>query len=198
MTSPEDRVQTNIRLPVATKQAIKEADGPMWKVVEEGVRMALGLDQGSTEAAIEARLEEIKQERNQKESQLQDIEKRLDELADMEEKLAQQLEQIREKKASHRERLDTVLASMEDDSNNRQVTAWMSKIREAAMHEYGGDSKENIDRVIGDLRQRATEEGLAIAPERFSRTASSNAKLLSSADGGDDEDFRVLKGDDGE
>jgi DNA repair exonuclease SbcCD ATPase subunit len=175
---------------------MKDADGPMWKIVDEGVRMALGLDQGSTEAAIEHRLGDLQTERSKLSDQLESIQSRLEQVESMEEDLESRLSRIREKKQSHRDRLDEILESMEEDTRSRPVTAWMSDIKEASLYEYGNESKDNIDRVIGDLRQRATEEGYSISPDRFSRTVAANSNLQSSADGGEDEDFRVLKGGD--
>lgn len=196
MTSREDRVQVGLEIPVETKQAMKDADGPMWKIVDEGVRMALGMDKGSTEAAIEHRLGELQTERTKLSDQLESLQDRIEDIESMEADLESRLSRIREKKQSHRERLDEILESMERDNRSRPVTAWMGDIKEASLHEYGSESKDNIDRVVGDLRQRATEEGYSISPDRFSRTVAANSNIQSSADGGEDEDLRVLKGGD--
>jgi hypothetical protein len=193
VTSREDRSQTHLEIPVETKQAMKEADGPMWKIVDEGVRMALGLDEGSTEAAIEQRLDEITQERNELRDQLGSIESRLDELDTIEADLEERLEHIRNEKQSHYERLDSILSQMLNDDRNRPVMAWMPEVKEAAVMEYGSDSKDNIRRIIEDLRNHALEEGYAIKSERLSRSTTVGGQPAN-ADGGDS-DLRILSGD---
>lgn len=199
MTDRDDRSRLHVEIPVETKQALKDADGPMWQLINDGVRMALGLDEGSTEAAIEQRLEEMRKERSEVSAQAEALHKRLDELDAMEEELEDRLANIREKKASHKERLDDVLDAMCKDERQRQVIAHMQLVRDAAMHEYGSDSKNNIDRVISDLRKRATEQGRDIMPSRFSRTPPAGPSTAQAAnDGGEDDDFRVLNGDNDE
>jgi len=198
MTDRTDRSRLHVEIPVETKQALKDADGPMWQLINEGARMALGLDEDSTEAAIEQRLEDLAQERSEISAQVESLHKRLDELDKMEAELQDRLENIREKKETHNERLDDILDEMCNDERSRQVIAWMKQVRDAAMHEYGTDSKNNIDRVIADLRKRATEQGRPIEPSRFARSPQPQANVQASTDGGEDDDFRVLKGDDDE
>lgn len=196
MTSRDNRARVHVEIPVETKQALKEADGSMWEVLDEGARMVMGLDEGSTEAAIENRIENIRQEQTEIDDQRQSLDQRLKELQEMEEDLTSQLESIRQKKETHRERLDAILDQMEDDPQSRPVLAWMSDLRDASMHEYGSESRDNMRRVVEDLRNRSAEEGRAIAPHRLSRTASAQGQSAN-ADGGDEPDLRVM-GDGGE
>lgn len=192
MSSRDGRTQVAVEIPTETKQALKDADSPMWKIIDEGARLVLGLDEGSTEAAIEQRLQDVRQERNQINSQMEDLESRILELEEMESDLADQLDSIREKKQSHKERLDEILDEMESDPDNRPVMAWMSELREAATKEYGSESRDNMRRVVEDLRSRSTEQARGIVPARFSRAASAQT-IGASADGGNDPDeFRVL------
>lgn len=185
MTSRDDRSRLHVEIPVETKQAMKDEDGPMWKLIDEGVRMALGLDEGSTEAAIERRLEEIDQERGEISEQIEELNARLDQLAAMEDDLEKRLHNIRERKESHDERLCTILDEMANDNRNRPAQAWMSAIKEAATLEYGSDSKNNIRRIFEDLRNAALEEDYAIESARLSRSASTQPQAAA-ADGGND------------
>lgn len=193
MTSREDRARVQVEIPIETKQALKEKDESMWKLIDEGVRMALGLDEGSTEAAIEQRLDEITQERNELRDQLDSIESRLDELDAIEADLEERLEHIQNEKESHYERLDSILSQMLSDDRNRPVMAWMPEVKEAAVMEYGSDSKDNIRRIIEDLRSHALEEGYAIESDRLSRSTTVGGQPAN-ADGGDS-DLRILSGD---
>jgi len=188
VTSREDRVQCGVEIPIETKQAMKDADSPMWKLVDEGVRIALGLDEGSTEAAVVQRLEEVQQERRELSSQLDDIQNRVEELEGMESELEQRLSDIRDRKQSHKDRLCVILEEMQDDARDRPVMAWMPDVRDAALREYGSESKDNIRRVIEDLRNEALESGYAIRSDRLTR-ANPGGTAASPADGGEDEDF---------
>lgn len=196
MTSRENRVQCAAEIPIETKQALKDADAPIWKLLDEGARIVLGLDEGSTEAALEHRLEEIRSERNEISDQLQILESRLDDLEEMEADIEDRLAGVRERKQSHKERLDEILESMEADSRNRPFMAWMPDVRDAAVKEYGSESKENIRRVVEDLRKQATQENFAVGHDRLSRNAPTQQSTPSAADGGVDQDseFRALNG----
>jgi len=193
MTSREDRAHIHAEIPIETKQAMKDADGPMWKLIDEGVRIALGLDEGSTEAAVEQRLGEVRQERKELGDQLDDIQSRVEDLESMESELEGRLSDIRERKQSHKDSLEEILNEMADDPRDRPVMAWMPDVRDAALREYGSESKDNIRRVIEDLRNHALEAGYAIRSDRLSR-ANSNGTVAASADGGKDDDLRVLNG----
>lgn len=191
MTDRDDRARVHVEIPVETKQALKDADGPMWQLINEGARMSLGLDEGSTESGIEQRIEDLEQERSEVSAQVESLHKRLDQIDEMKEELEERLQNIREKKETHNQRLDNILDQMCKDERSRQVIAWMGEVRDAAMHEYSSDSKNNIDRVIADLRKRAAEQGRPVEPSRFSRSQTTNVQAA--ADGGDD-DLRVLNG----
>lgn len=191
MSSREGRKQVAVEIPIETYQEMKDAESAMWEIVDEGARIVLGLDEGSTEAALENRLNDVRQERTEIENQFESLESRLDDLESMEADLTDQLESVRQKKETHRERLDAILDAMADDQQNRPVIAWMEDLRDASTHEYGSESKENIRRVIEDLRNRAAEEMYAISPHRLTRTGSVQGQNAN-ADGGDDSDLRVL------
>lgn len=193
MTSRENRSRVDAEIPIETKQALKNADEPIWKLLDEGARIVLGLDEGSTEAAIEQRLSEVRQERREISDQLDNLQNRVDDLDDMESDLEANLEDIRQKKESHKERLDQVLDEMESDAQDRPVVAWMSDLREASTQEYGSTSKENIRRVVEDLRERSVEQNRAIVPSRLTRSANAGSTSQPVADGGSDSsDLRIL------
>jgi len=196
MTSRENRVQCAAEIPIETKQALKDADAPIWKLLDEGARIVLGLDDGSTEAALEHRLEEIRSERREIGEQVEILESRLNDLEDMEEEAQARLNDIRDKKESHKQRLNQILENMEADSRDRPFMAWMPDVREAALHEYGSESKDNIRRVVEDLRKQATEGSFAVSYDRLTRNGPSQQRAMSSADGGmdEDDDFRVVSG----
>lgn len=191
MSSRKGRKQVAVEIPIETYQEMKDAEDAMWEIVDEGARIVLGIDEGSTEAALENRIKDVRQERTEIKNQFESLESRLNDLDKMEADLTDQLESVQEKKETHRERLDAILEEMEDDSQGRPVLAWMSDLREASTYEYGSESKENIRRVIEDLRNRAAEEMYAIAPHRLTRTASAQGQQAN-ADGGDEPDLRVL------
>lgn len=188
MTRREGRKTWAGELPVETIHAIKkeskESDMPMWKIVDQACRMYLGLDEGSTEAALERKLEELDDKLTEYEQKVESIENEREELREQKQLISEQLEEIREKKASYKERLDEILEDMLENPN-KTVMAYMSDIRDAATDEYGRDTKDNIDRVMADLRDRRTERGLEIPDHRFKRTSASvTSDGPAAADGG--------------
>jgi len=157
MTRRDGRKSWGAELPVETIEALKkeakESDLPQWKVADQALRMYLGLDEGSTEAALERQLEDARKELEQQRQQRQQLEQQEDQLEDRVEMLADQLEDIREQKQSYKEQLDDILENLLKNPNQTAM-AYMSEIRSAATDEYGRDTKNNIDRVVADLRDR--------------------------------------------
>lgn len=185
MSSREGRHRTNMELPVEVKEAMKEEDEPMWQVVTKAVRMYKGLDEGSTEHALNRRIEEVREQRDALDDEITQKQKERDEKEELLEQLIEKRDKIREKKESHRERLDNIL----DEMMNQQqkiVMAWMSDLKEAATEEYGDPSKSNIERVVGDLRTRRDERNLAIPDHRFQRSPNALNHTLAQTDGADD------------
>lgn len=188
MSNREGRRRTQAELPIETREAMKEQDMPMWKVMDQAVRMYLGLDEGSTEHALKRRIDELKDDRDGLVEQRDELNKQIENVDEQIGDLEQQLKKVREKKASYKEQLDTILDEMLENPD-RNVLAWMSEIRDAATDEYGRDTKSNIDRVISDLQNRREERALAIEEFRFNRvgTAPGPSTAQASTDGGSDE-----------
>jgi len=182
MTSREGRHRTNLEIPVEVKEAMKDDDDPMWKVVEKAVRMYKGLDEASTEHALNRRIEEKEQRIEHLEEERDQITQELEKERELKADLEEKRDTIREKKQSHRERLDDILDEMLTQTN-KNVLAWMSELKEAAKEEYGTTSSSNIERVVGDLRTRRDERNLAIPDHRFQRTGTAPNSGVSKADG---------------
>lgn len=188
MTSRKGRKLWSGELPVETIQALKEeadkSDMPQWKIADQAFRMHLGLDEGSTEAALERQLEDARKELKQRKQEREQLKQEEDQLEDRLDMLSEQLESVREQKASYKEQLDSILENLLDNPN-QTVMAYMSDIRDAATDEYGRDTKDNISRVISDLRDRRDERSLSIPDHRFKRTgASVTSEPNATADGG--------------
>jgi len=170
MTSRDGRKQTKVELPIETRQAMKDEDSAMWQVVDQAVRMYLGMGAESTEAGIERRLEELYNEREGHIDVIQERANRVREIDEIAADLETQLEELREKKATYHEQLDAILEAMQDHPD-RNVLAWMSEIRNAAIDEFGNDTSSNLDRVINDLRDRRDEQNLEIPDHRFRKSS---------------------------
>lgn len=182
MTDRRGRHRTNMELPVEVKEAMKESDEPMWKVVDKAVRMYFGMDEGSTEHALNRRIEELEDRISALDDEIDQRTSERDEAAELRDELVEKRNRIREEKATHRERLDEILDKMLDQAD-KTVLAWMSDLKEAATEEYGSPSNENIERVVGDLRTRRDERNLAIPDHRFRRSPSPTSSAAK-ADGG--------------
>lgn len=188
MTSRDGRKSWMAELPVETIEEIREESKrtglPQWKIANQSFRLALGLDEGSTEAAVKRQLEQKLDNISKMEDQMEDLQSDLETERERAEELRQKLEEIRESKLSHREKLDSILDDLVENQS-KTVMAYMSKIRDAATDEYGRDTKDNISRVIEDLRRRRDERELTIADHRFTRTgAKVRSEATASADGG--------------
>jgi len=170
VTNRDGRKATAVELPLETREAMKDEDSAMWKIVDEAVRMYLGMGAESTEAGIERRLEELRSERAEHLDVIQERANRVREIDEIAEDLETQLETLREKKATYHEQLDAILEAMQEHPD-RNVLAWMSEIRDAAIDEFGNDTSSNLDRVINDLRDRRDEQDLEIPDHRFRKSS---------------------------
>lgn len=203
MTSRKGRKQWAGELPVETVAALREeadeSDLKMWKIVDQALRMYLGLDEGSTEAALERKLDEMQKRREEIESQRVEFEREQERLVDEMDRLEAQLEEIREQKASYEEQLDTILDQLELHPE-RTVMAYMSEIRDASIDQYGRDTSDNISRVISDLQDRSAETDRGLPKHRFKRsspTIKSDAMAEADGSGGSNVELKYLQeGDD--
>lgn len=190
MTDRDGRRRTQAELPIETREAMKQEDSPMWKIIDEAVRMYLGMGAESTEAGIERRISELEREREEHMNIVQSRADRISEIDDLLEDLVQQLDQLREKKASYKEQLDEILAEMAEHPD-RTVLAWQSEIREAAIDEYGRDTKSNINRVVNDLRDRRDVQSADVQDHQFRKTSGPSPSATTGpapaqADGGEE------------
>lgn len=187
MADRDGRKATAVELPIEVREAMKDEDAAMWKVVDEAVRMYLGIGTESTEAGIERRISELERERNEHLEAIQERANRIQEIDDLLEDLVADLESLREKKASYDEQLHTILEELQE-SSMKTVLAYQSEIRQAAIDEYGQDTQGNIERVVNDLRKRSEESNYAIADHQFRTTSgpTPTSGQTATADGGED------------
>ncbi|USZ73739.1 hypothetical protein [Natronosalvus halobius] len=203
MTSRKGRKTWAGELPVETRNAIKkeakETGKPQWQVVDQAVRLALGLDEGSTEAALERQLEEHREEAEDFKEKAEEFSSKAEDRLENIDRLQEQLEEIRESKASYREQLDEVLDSLLENPNTT-VMAYSSEIQQAAIDEYGRDTKDNISRVVADLHDRRDKRDLQLEDHRFKRSSMNvSTNQSATADGGNNTpNLRILSDEDGD
>lgn len=202
MASRKGRKQKALELPVETIAALKDESSdsgvPQWKIVDQALRMYLGLDEGSTEAALERKLEEVEDKIGEVDRKARELEREREEMREQKELLAEQLSEIREKKAGYQDQLDDILDDLVSNPN-KNVNAYMGALKQAATDEYGRNTKENIDRVRADLQSRRDERDLQIPDHRFKRTGAATTDASATSDGGQSEpDMRLLSEPEGD
>lgn len=175
MIPREEREVLSVEIPFESKQALEDADGPMWQHVHEALKMYFGLDDVSTEAALESEIDEVQEEKQTLQEQVEEIMDRMQDLDERQEYLQEQKEKIEEQKQTYRERIDEILDEMLENPE-RTVMAWISEIKELSREEYGSASQDNIQTVIGDIRSRRDEQNLAIPDHRFQRNAQTSPR----------------------
>ena len=190
MTSRKGREAIRAELPKETKEALKEADEPMWEQIDEAVRMMKGLDDATTEQAFRRRIERLEQERENVQSQIEALNKELDTLEQRIEDEQTRLEQYLNERDSIEEIQDQVLDAISGTSMS--VYSQKQKLRDLARREYGHETDENIQKAITDLKKRRDERDLPIADGQFRENISTQAN--GHADGG--LDLKALKNGD--
>lgn len=176
----------SVEIPFETKQKLKEEADTMWKTVDEAIRMHLGMDENSTEAALRDELEKIQKERESFLEERELLESKLESLEEREQKLEDKLDTIEERKQSYQESIDDLLDDMVEQQS-KTILAWSATLKELANQEYGRATEQNIETVVGDIRSRRDDRNLAIPDHRFARTTAGRAAANSSmpaADGG--------------
>jgi chromosome segregation ATPase len=180
MTSRKGREGIRAELPKETKEALKDADKPMWEVIDEAVRMSLGVGDADTEQAFRRRIERLEQKRQNVQSQIESLNKELDSVEQKIEDEQSRLEQYLAERDSIEEVQDEVLDEIAGTS--KSVYAKRDKLRELARREYGHETDENIQKVITDLKERRTGRDRAISDAQFTQNV--RTKANGTADGG--------------
>lgn len=180
MTSRKGREAVRAEISKETKEALKESEKPMWKVIDEAVRMELGVGEATTEQAFRRRIERLEQERENVQSQIEALNNEVDSLEQEIEDEQRRLEQYLDERASLEELQDEVLDAVAGTSMS--VYSQRQTLRELARREYGHETDQNIQKAITDLKTRRDERGLSIADGQFRENVSTQAN--GHADGG--------------
>lgn len=190
MTSRKGREGVRAELPKETKEALKEADEPMWKVIDESVRMNLGVGGVETEEAFRRRIERLEQEIEDVQSQIEALNNEQSRLEQQKEDEQRRLEQY----LSEREDIETIQDRILDDlaSTSMSVYAKKSELRELARREYGHETDQNMMKAISDLKDRRTERGLDVPDSQFTENVNSKPAMTD----GNDQFKATQEGDD--
>lgn len=180
MTSRKGREAIRAELPKETKEALKASDKPMWKVIDESVRMSLGVGDADTEQAFRRRIERLEQERENVQSQIDSLNKELEGIEQRIEDEQTRLEQYLDERDSIEEVQDEVLDAIAGTSMS--VYAKRSELCELARREYGHETDKNIKKAISDLKERRDEREMTIADSQFRENV--NTKQAGTPDGG--------------
>jgi chromosome segregation ATPase len=180
MTSRKGRESVRVEIPKETKEALKDADKPMWEVIDEAARMSLGVGDADTEQAFRRRIERLEQKRQNVQSQIESLNKELDTVEQKIEDEQSRLEQYLAERDSIEEVQDKVLEEIAGTS--KSVFAKREKLRELARREYGHETDENIQKAITDLKERRTVRDLPISDAQFTQNV--RTKASGTADGG--------------
>lgn len=186
MTSRDGRERVSAELPKETKEALKQSDEPMWKLIDESVRTALGIGEETTETAFRRRIETI-------ESELSKLDAEIDSLCNERETLQDRLEDERTRLDEYLDKQDAITEIQDrilDELSVSDISVYghKSDLQELARREYGHETTENIEKVIGDLKDRRRERDVTISPGQFTRNARGQAVMT---DG--DPKFKALR-----
>lgn len=180
MTSRKGREHVAAEISKEVKQSLKDGEEPMWKQIEEAVRMMKGLDDTTTEEAFDRRIDGLVQEKENVQSQIEDLQSQVDTLVQEIEDEQRRKEEYLAERDSIQEVQDTVLDAIA--GTEMSVFVKREQLRELARREYGHETDENIDKAISDLKERREEREMAIQDWQFRENV--NTKPGATADGG--------------
>lgn len=160
---------TNIDIDDDLHAALKDKDRSMKDYVNATIREDLGLDDLSSEDAVQRRI-------SQKEDELRDVRKEREQLEAREDSLAEEIERLEEKievieanSQSITETIDGILDDMVDNPRKHVFVALPVVKRAASEHDVtAGD-------IMQALRDRADERELNIEEERFRKKSAAQA-----------------------
>ena len=180
MTSRKGREAVRAELPKETKEALKDADKPMWELIDEAVRISLGVGDADTEQAFRRRIERLEQDRENVQSQIESLNKELESIEQKIEDEQTRLEEYLAERDSIEEVQDEVLDDIAGTS--KSVFANRKQLRELARREYGHETDENIQKAITDLKERRNKRDLTISDAQFTQNVRTRSN--GTADGG--------------
>lgn len=172
MTSRKGRVSVHVELPEETREALKEADEPMWKVLHNSVKTNLGLGDVETEQALQNRVNRLVQREENVQSEIEDREDELETiLADKKAAQAQLDAYLKE-----RDSIETIQRRVLEAvaGTSMSVYSQISDLRDLAEQEYGRATDENIEKAIVDLEDRCDELSVDVADVQFDEMTRGN------------------------
>jgi len=200
MTDRSERKLWSGEITHSAHQAMKEADEPMWRIADEAIKMYLGIDDVSTEAGFESRIEDLEDELSRLDEEIEQKQERRDRVLEKLEGVRAQYQEFLEKRESYNSRIDRILESLLDQPNV-SIFAFKSELKEAAKQRYGRPTSENIQKVIEDAKERRDERGLGINDTRFTDHMTNGQVATADGEGEPDFDwefdFEPEEGDDG-
>lgn len=198
MKNRDGRQQTHVELPVETMKALKEekkrTGQPLWELIDQGARMIVQVDD-STEKALERRINNLAEN---EERLVQEIEQRENELEQVQQKRADaeaKLAQLREERDSIEELYNEIVTTLQNDPKCN-IFRCKSTLDEIATREYGRPTESNVDEVISDVQAYCEDNDIDIDSHRITTTNTAHTSTQRASDGNDKPFLKSLEGDD--
>lgn len=162
-----NREGTHIELPVEIREAMKDEDDPMWRIVADAVQIYLGLEQDNL-AALNRRVELTNQQISNIEDELEELEAERDELASRRDQLNMQIDQLHEERQDYDEILEDVINELVA-SESLGIDSQFTALRAAAEVQNDGVATEDaIESVREDVRSLVHERDVDVADRQLS------------------------------
>lgn len=185
-----DRQALNLDVPTALIAELdREAESRgmyKYEVLSEALRVFLGMDTTDDRAVLGQAIKRHDREIRRLRAERDDLDSRIQELEDRRDSLEADLGDLDDQLDDYDDVLDDLLDQLAKN-DFRAIALTKNGLEDAARSKFGRPTESNIQKVIGDMRDRAAANDLEIAPWKWdpSLPKSGNRNpVTAAADGG--------------
>lgn len=189
MTDSPGEERLHVYVPTEIKRALEDDERTQKEVVTEYLTpLADGLD---SKAAFERRLDDLQEEDERLAQEIADRQEQRERVQEQIERVQEEYDAYLEEVGEYADQLDEILDGLVQ-SASKNVAAFTTELSDAARDEYGRNTKALRQQVVEDLRERARERNLALDDSRFRAFGQSTRTPAASADGGTEDNDSPL------
>jgi seryl-tRNA synthetase len=183
VTSRDGRERFHAEIPAEVKAAVDDTEETNWRLVTKAVRQYLGLGDLTTEMAFERRLEELENRENELAQIIDERETELEEIREERARVQAQYEDYLEDRESYENQLHEILSAL-NENPTLSIISQRSELEEAAMTQYGQRTEDAIGHTIEDAMELAQEtEEYNIMPKQWQENPNLSGGMVADGEG---------------
>jgi len=171
MKSRDGRSRLHVEIPEHIHEEIDRrvrSDGlAKWEVVDRLLRRATGLDPGDDLASLRRLRDNLESELDDIDAKIEELREQREEAQEQHERISGRIDEILEEQRELREVIDDIRTRLEADEAPTIFALESTLISEASMIEYGSKSPRDREAMIEHIEELAREEDWEVPQDKF-------------------------------